>query len=248
MKFLRKIAAVGAITATVLLTTGCYKLHISANVDQQGVVTGGKLEMLMAKDTFDRLAAMGSASSKDLKGFEDLVNQSSKSDGSPAAGQYINGCSYSETTIDQVNYYSAACPFDKSSLNEKTTVDKLLGLTGGSTVVSGDVLTISGGIADASNGDASSMEMAKSMGLELNTTLHFANKVKSVEGAGVTIDKTDPTTVVVDNLAASGAKVTIAVEIPNSNITMYVALGVGVAVIAVGAWFVIARRKNATAE
>lgn len=248
MNIIRRTIAVAAIATTALLTAGCYELHISADVDAAGLITGGSLEMSMAKETFDGLAAMsGDATSGGLKGFEALVGQSSEEAGSPAAGKFVDACTYSETTVDSTDYYSAECVFDGAQLDETVTVDKLLGLTGGKTVVSGGTLNITGSMPDVSNGDSSSLDMAASMGLKMDTTLHFANEVVSVEGEGVDMNSADPTTVIVNNLAATSSDVAIVVEVPSDNTVLYIAGGVGVVLLGVFGWLVIANRKKKTA-
>ncbi|MEY4312891.1 MAG: hypothetical protein RLZZ319_400 [Actinomycetota bacterium] len=248
MNILRRTLAVGAIAVVALLTSGCYELHINADVDQKGHVTSGNLEMSMAKETFDTLAAMGGQATKGgLAGFEELVNNSSSSEGSPAAGQYINGCTYSEKTVDSADYYSAVCAFDAADLEGDVTVDQVLGLTGGETVVSGGTLTVTGTMPDTSNGDQQSMDMAASMGLTMDTTLHFANNVVSVEGDGVEIDASDPTSVIVNNLAGNGSDIAIVVEVPSDNTVIIIASVAGVAVLGLAGWLVYSQRKKKSA-
>jgi hypothetical protein len=128
MNIVPRTLAATAIAATALFTAGCYELHIVADVDATGLVTGGSLEMLMAKETFDGLSEMGGdATSSGLTGFEEMFNQSSE-DG-PAAGEFINACTYAEKKIDSVDFYSAECVFDSAQLDETATVDQVLGLT-----------------------------------------------------------------------------------------------------------------------
>lgn len=248
MDILRRSLAATAIAATALFTTGCYEIHIVADVDAAGVVTGGSLDMSMAKETFDGLAGMGGAASLGgLDGFKALISESSEDESSPAAGEFFNACTYSETTVDSAEYYSAECAFDEADLDEAVTVDQLLGLTNGKTVVTNGVLTITGSMPDESDeDDSSSLDIAASMGLKMDTTLHFANNVVSVEGKGVEIDD-DPSTVIVNNLAASDTDVSIIVEVPSDNTVLYIAGGVGAVLVGMVAWLVIVNRKKKTA-
>ncbi|MSX40202.1 MAG: hypothetical protein F2785_04630, partial [Actinobacteria bacterium] len=183
MNIVRRTLAAAAIASTALFTTGCYELHIVADVDAAGLVTGGSLEMSMVKETFDGLAAMSDdASVGGLKGFEAMFTQSSEEEDSPAAGKFIDACTYAEKKVDSTDYYSAECVFDSAQLDETATADQLLGLTNGKTIVAGDTLTVSGSMPDVSDGDSSSLGIAAGMGLKMDTTLHFANNVVSVEG------------------------------------------------------------------
>jgi hypothetical protein len=206
MNIVRRTLAATAIAATALLTTGCYELHIVADVDEAGLVTAGSLEMLMAKDTFDGLAEMdGDASAGGLKGFEEMFNQSSE-DG-PAVGEFVDVCTYSEKKVDSTDYYSADCVFSSAQLGETATVDQVLGLTDGKTVVADGTLTVTGSMPDDSTADdSSSLGIAAGMGLKIDTTLHFANNVVSVEGEGIEIDSADPKTVIVNNLTATASR------------------------------------------
>lgn len=241
----RRILAATAIAATALLTAGCYEIHIVADVDTAGLVTGGSLEVLMAKETFDELTAMnGDESAGGLEGFEELFLQSTQEEDSPDVGKFIGACTYSEKSIESSDFYSAECVFDSAQLDETATVDQLLGLTNGGTVVSGNMLTVTGSIPDDSTDDSSSLGIAASMGLKMDTTLHFANNVVSVEGKGVEIDDDDPSTVIVDNLAASDTDVSIIVEVPSDNTVLYIAGGVGAGLVGLVVWLVVAQRKR----
>jgi hypothetical protein len=236
-----------AIAATALLTTGCYELHIVADVDEAGLVTAGSLEMLMAKETFDGLAEMdGDASAGCLEGFEEMFNQSSE-DG-PAVGEFVDVCTYSEKKVNLTDYYSADCVFSSAQLGETATVDQVLGLTDGKTVVADGTLTVTGSMPDDSTADeSSSLGIAAGMGLKMDTTLHFANNVVSVEGEGIEIDSADPKTVIVNNLAATASDVSIVVEVPSDNTVLFIAGGVGVVVLGVIGWLVVTNRKKKTA-
>ena len=247
MNIVRRTLAATAIAATALFTAGCYELHIVADVDATGLVTGGSLEMLMAKETFDGLSEMGGdATSSGLTGFEEMFNQSSE-DG-PAAGEFIDACTYAEKKIDSVDFYSAECVFDSAQLDETATVDQVLGLTSGKTVVADGKLTVTGSIPDDSTtDDSSSLGTAATMGMKMDTTLHFANNVVSVEGDGIEIDAADPATVIVNNLAATASDVTIVVEVPSDNTVLYIAGGAGVLLLGVFGWLFVANRKKKTA-
>jgi hypothetical protein len=248
MNIVRRTLAATVIAVTALLTTGCYELHIVADVDAAGLVTGGSLEMSMAKETFDGLAAMSDDSSAGgLKGFEEMFTQSSEDDGSAAAGEFIDVCTYAETKVDSTDYYSAECVFDGAQLDETATVDQLLGLTNGKTVVTGSALTVTGSMPDDSDSDSSSLGIAAGMGLKMDTTLHFANNVVSVEGVGVEIDDDDPSTVIVNNLAASDTDVSIIVEVPADNTVLYIAGGAGAVLVGMIVWLVLASRKKKSA-
>lgn len=249
MNLIRRSLVATAIAATALFTTGCYEIHIVADVDAAGVVTAGSLDMSMAKETFDGLAEMGgAASSGGLEGFQALISESSDDESSPAAGEFFNACTYSETTVDSTDYYSAECAFDETDLDEAVTVDQLLGLTNGKTVVTNGALTITGSMPEQSNeDDSSSLGMAANMGFKVDTTLHFANNVVSVEGKGVEIDDDDPSTVIVDNLAASDTDVSIIVEVPSDNTVLYIAGGVGAVLVGMVVWLVLVNRKKKTA-
>jgi LPXTG-motif cell wall-anchored protein len=85
------------------------------------------------------------------------------------------------------------------------------------------------------------------MGLKMDTTLHFANNVISVEGEGVEIDADDPSTVIVNNLAASDTDVSIIVEVPSDNTVLYIAGGVGAVLVGLVVWLVLVKRKKKTA-
>jgi cytochrome c biogenesis protein ResB len=85
------------------------------------------------------------------------------------------------------------------------------------------------------------------MGLKMDTTLHFANNVVSVEGKGVEIDDEDPATVIVNNLTASGTDVSIIVEVPSDNTVLYIAGAVGAVLVGMVVWLVLAKRKQKTA-
>lgn len=246
MNFIQRSLVATAIAATALFTTGCYEIHIVADVDAAGVVTGGSLDMSMAKETFDGLAGMGGAASLGgLDGFEALISESSEDESSPAAGEFFNACTYSETTVDSAEYYSAECAFDEADLDEAVTVDQLLGLTNGKTVVTNGALTITGSMPDESDeDDFSSPGIAANMGLKMDTTLHFANNVVSVEGKGVEIDADDPTTVIVNNLKSSNTNVSIIVEVPSDNTVLYIAGGVGAVLVGLVVWLVVAQRKR----
>ncbi len=248
MNLIRRSLVATAIAATALFTTGCYEIHIVADVDAAGVVTAGSLDMSMAKETFDGLAEMGgAASSGGLEGFQALISESSDDESSPAAGEFFNACTYSETTVDSTDYYSAECAFDETDLDEAVTVDQLLGLTNGKTVVTNGALTITGSMPEQSNeDDSSSLGMAANLGFMVDTTLHFANNVVSVEGKGVEIDD-DPSTVIVDNLAASDTDVSIIVEVPSDNTVLYIAGGVGAVLVGMVVWLVLVNRKKKTA-
>ena len=246
MNIFRRTLAGTAIAAAALLTTGCYELHIVADVDATGLITGGSLEMSMAKETFDGLAAMSDDSSAGgLKGFEEMLDESSE-DG-PAAGAFFDACTYAEKNVDSTDYYSAECVFDSAQLDETATVDQLLGLTNGKTVVTGGTLTVTGSMPDDSTGDSSSLDIAAGMGLKMDTTLHFANNVISVDGKGVEIDDEDPATVIVNNLTASGTDVSIIVEVPSDNTVLYIAGAVGAVLVGMVVWLVLAKRKQKTA-
>lgn len=200
----------------------------------------------MAKETFDGLAGMGGAASLGgLDGFKALISESSEDESSPAAGEFFNACTYSETTVDSAEYYSAECAFDEADLDEAVTVDQLLGLTNGKTVVTNGALTITGSMPDESDeDDSSSLGIAANMGLKMDTTLHFANNVVSVEGKGVEIDADDPTTVIVNNLKSSNTNVSIIVEVPSDNTVLYIAGGVGAVLVGLVVWLVVAQRKR----
>ena len=248
MNIVRRTLAAAAIAATALFTTGCYELHIVADVDAAGLVTGGSLEMSMVKETFDGLAAMSDdASVGGLKGFEAMFTQSSEEEDSPAAGKFIDACTYAEKKVDSTDYYSAECVFDGAQLDETATADQLLGLTNGKTVVEGDTLTVSGSMPDFSDGDSSSLGIAAGMGLKMDTTLHFANNVVSVEGEGVEIDDDDPSTVIVNNLTATASDVSIVVEVPSDNTVLYIAGGAGAVLVGMIVWLVLANRKKKSA-
>ena len=246
MNIVRRTLAATAIAATALLTTGCYELHIVADVDAAGLITGGSLEMSMTKETFDGLAAMSDDSSAGgLEGFEAMFNESSEE--GPAAGAFVDVCTYAEKKVDSTDYYSAECVFDGAQLDESATVDQLLGLTNGKTVVTGSTLTVTGSMPDDSTDDASSLGIAAGMGLKMDTTLHFANNVISVEGDGVEIDANDPSTVIVNNLTATASDVSIVVEVPSDNTVFYIAGGVGAVLVGMVVWLVVAKRKKKTA-
>jgi|GEM_PF-1543280 len=249
MNILRRTLTATAIIASTFFTAGCYEVHIFADVDSAGVVTAGSLDMSMAKETFDGLAEMGGAgSSGGLEGFKALISESSEDESSPAAGEFFNACTYSETTVDSTDYYSAECAFDEADLDEAVTVDQLLGLTNGKTVVANGALTITGSMPDDSDeDDSSSLGMAAGMGFKMDTTLHFANNVVSVEGEGVEIDDADPSTVIVDHLAATASDVSIIVEVPSDNTILYIAGGVGALLVGVFVWLVLVNRKKKTA-
>ena len=248
MNIIRRSLVATAIAATALFTTGCYEIHIVADVDAAGLVTGGSLEVLMAKETFDELTAMnGDESAGGLEGFEEMFLQSTEEEDSPDIGELIGACNYSEKNIESSDFYSAECVFDSAQLDETATVDQLLGLTNGGTVVSGNTLTVTGSIPDDTTDDSSSLGMAASMGLKMDTTVHFANNVVSVEGKGVEIDDDDPSTVIVNNLAASDTDVSIIVEVPSDNTVLYIAGGVGAVLVGMVAWLVLVNRKKKTA-
>jgi hypothetical protein len=137
--------------------------------------------------------------------------------------------------------------FDSAQLDETATVDQLLGLTNGKTVVTGGTLTVTGSMPDDSTGDSSSLDIAAGMGLKMDTTLHFANNVISVDGKGVEIDDEDPATVIVNNLTASGTDVSIIVEVPSDNTVLYIAGAVGAVLVGMVVWLVLAKRKQKTA-
>jgi hypothetical protein len=246
MNIYRRALAGTAIAAAALLTTGCYELHIVADVDAAGLITGGSLEMSMAKETFDGLAEMSDDSSAGgLKGFEEMFNESSEE--GPAAGEFVDDCTYAEKNVDSTDYYSAECVFDGAQLDETATVDQLLGLTNGKTAVTDGTLTVTGSMPDDSTGDSSSLGIAAGIGLKMDTTLHFANNVISVEGEGVEIDEDDPSTVIVNNLAASDTDVSIIVEVPSDNTVLYIAGGVGAVLVGMVVWLVVAKRNKKTA-
>lgn len=246
MNIFRRTLAATAIAATALFTTGCYELHIVADVDAAGLITGGSLEMSMTKETFDGLAAMSDDSSASgLEGFEAMFNKSSE--GGPAAGEFVDVCTYAEKKVDSTDYYSAECVFDSAQLDETATVDQLLGLTNGTTVVTDNTLTVTGSMPNDSTDDASSLGIAAGIGLKMDTTLHFANNVISVEGEGVEIDADDPSTVIVNNLAASDTDVSIIVEVPSDNTVLYIAGGVGAVLVGLVVWLVLVKRKKKTA-
>ena len=246
MNIVRRTLAATVIAATALFTTGCYELHIVADVDAAGLITGGSLEMSMTKETFDGLAAMSDDSSAGgLEGFEAMFNESSEE--GPAAGEFIDVCTYAEKKVDSTDYYSAECVFDGAQLDETATADQLLGLTNGKTVVEGDTLTVTGSMPNDSTDDASSLGIAAGMGLKMDTTLHFANNVVSVEGEGVEIDDDDPSTVIVNNLTATASDVSIVVEVPADNTVLYIAGGAGAVLVGMIVWLVLANRKKKTA-
>jgi hypothetical protein len=249
MNIVRRTLTATAIIASTFFTAGCYEVHIVADIDAAGVVTAGSLDMSMAKETFDGLAGMGGdASPGGLEGFEALISESSEDESSPAAGEFFNACTYSETTVDSTEYYSAECAFDEADLDEAVTVDQLLGLTNGKTVVTNGALTITGSMPDDSDeDDSSSLGMAASMGFKMDTTLHFENNVVSVEGEGVEIDDADPSTVIVDHLAATASDVSIVVEVPSDNTVLYIAGGAGAVLVGMIVWLVLVNRKKKTA-
>jgi hypothetical protein len=100
---------------------------------------------------------------------------------------------------------------------------------------------------DSTGDDSSSLGIAAGLGLKMDTTLHFANNVVSVEGEGIEIDSADQTTVIVNNLAATAADVSIVVEVPSDNTVLFIAGAVGVVLLGVVGWFVVANRKKKTA-
>jgi hypothetical protein len=172
-----------------------------------------------------------------------MFTQSSEEEDSPAAGKFIDACTYAEKKVDSTDYYSAECVFDSAQLDETATADQLLGLTNGKTIVAGDTLTVSGSMPDVSDGDSSSLGIAAGMGLKMDTTLHFANNVVSVEGEGVEIDDDDPSTVIVNNLSATASDVSIVVEVPSDNTVLYIAGGAGAVLVGMIVWLVLANRK-----
>jgi hypothetical protein len=214
MKLFKRLVPVVAVTALTALLSGCYELHIAADINTEGAVSAASLEMRMDSKTFEALAPSADATA-DLAGFEKFISTSIAAEDAPAAAGYMNDCKYDLVTEGDTKFYTADCALPSTS-DAPITADSLLGLTGGSTTVNGSTMTVTGTMADNTGGDPEVATSAGDLGLVFDSTLKFPGKVTSVEGVGVSISKDDPNSVVVDFFAASSQAITISSEITDA--------------------------------
>ena len=214
MKLFKRLVPIAAVTALTALLSGCYELHIAANINTEGAVSAASLQMRMDSKTFETLAPSADATA-DVAGFEKFITTSVSAEDAPAAASYMNDCKYDLVAEGDAKFYTADCALPSTS-DAPITPDALLGLTGGATTINGSTMTVTGTMADNTGGDPEVATSAADLGLVFDSTLKFPGKITSVEGTGVSISADDPNSVVVDFFAASSQAVTISSEITDA--------------------------------